>query len=95
MSDPSLCSTCAHAPECSLIKKGVAVVLNCEEFEPGEGTPEEADGGRSPSPDEAGSTRASDGGNFLGLCANCAKRETCTFPKPEGGVWHCEEYQVE
>jgi hypothetical protein len=28
-----------------------------------------------------------------GLCINCDVRETCTFPKPEGGVWFCEEYQ--
>jgi hypothetical protein len=29
---------------------------------------------------------------FLGLCSNCDNRETCTYPKPEGGVWRCEEY---
>lgn len=28
-----------------------------------------------------------------GLCTNCENRATCTFPKPEGGVWHCEEYR--
>jgi hypothetical protein len=28
-----------------------------------------------------------------GLCLNCDVRNTCTFPKPEGGVWFCEEYQ--
>jgi len=28
-----------------------------------------------------------------GLCRNCTNRETCTFPKPEGGVWHCDEYR--
>jgi (2Fe-2S) ferredoxin/predicted RNA-binding Zn-ribbon protein involved in translation (DUF1610 family) len=31
-------------------------------------------------------------GKYRGLCLNCAKREFCTFPKPEGGVWHCDEY---
>lgn len=29
----------------------------------------------------------------LGLCKLCENREECTFPKPEGGVWHCEEYK--
>jgi DNA-binding NtrC family response regulator len=29
---------------------------------------------------------------FLGLCSNCDNRETCAYPKPEGGVWRCEEY---
>jgi hypothetical protein len=28
-----------------------------------------------------------------GLCMNCDVRDTCTFTKPEGGVWFCEEYQ--
>ena len=27
-----------------------------------------------------------------GLCATCDNRNTCTFPKPPGGVWHCEEF---
>ena len=27
-----------------------------------------------------------------GLCRTCENRETCTFPKPAGGVWHCEEF---
>ena len=30
---------------------------------------------------------------FKGLCKNCKKRKTCTLPKPEGGVWRCEEYE--
>jgi hypothetical protein len=29
----------------------------------------------------------------LGLCSTCENSETCTFQKPEGGVWHCEEYK--
>lgn len=29
---------------------------------------------------------------YKGLCSNCDNREECVFPKPEGGVWHCEEY---
>ncbi|MCC7292099.1 MAG: hypothetical protein IT449_08580 [Phycisphaerales bacterium] len=30
---------------------------------------------------------------FAGLCLTCEKRLTCTFPKPEGGVLHCEEFE--
>jgi len=29
----------------------------------------------------------------MGLCSNCAHRESCGLPRPESGVWHCEEYQ--
>jgi len=28
-----------------------------------------------------------------GLCRNCKKFPKCKFTKPEGGVWHCEEYE--
>jgi hypothetical protein len=29
---------------------------------------------------------------LTGLCVNCEHRDACTFPKPLGGVWRCEEY---
>ena len=88
----SLCLTCAHAPDCSLTKKGVAAVLNCEEFEPGKGASGEAVGGQDPAPEEA---RTAEGIGPLGLCVNCGRRETCSLSKPEGGIWHCEEYETE
>lgn len=28
-----------------------------------------------------------------GLCRNCARLVDCTYPRPEGGVWHCDEYE--
>jgi len=30
---------------------------------------------------------------FKGLCMNCDNRFECQLPRPEGGVWHCEEYR--
>jgi len=27
-----------------------------------------------------------------GLCANCSIRKTCTIPKPDEGIWHCDKY---
>lgn len=29
---------------------------------------------------------------LLGLCATCVNRKFCDFPRPESGVWRCEEY---
>ena len=29
-----------------------------------------------------------------GLCMNCAHSAYCLLPRPESGVWHCEEYEV-
>jgi glutamate dehydrogenase (NAD(P)+) len=30
---------------------------------------------------------------FHGLCVNCRNDATCILPRPEGGVWRCEEYE--
>ena len=32
-------------------------------------------------------------GMHKGLCKNCKKNETCQLPKPEGGIWRCEDYE--
>lgn len=31
-------------------------------------------------------------GRFGGLCRNCENRYTCKIRRPEGNIWHCEEY---
>ncbi|MFC2139536.1 hypothetical protein ACFLR4_02635 [Bacteroidota bacterium] len=30
---------------------------------------------------------------YAGICSNCEIRDTCQYPKPENGIWHCEEYR--
>jgi len=37
--------------------------------------------------------REEESNKYKGLCKNCKKQETCRLPKPEGGVWRCEEYE--
>jgi hypothetical protein len=32
--------------------------------------------------------------NYAGLCKICGSSEICTFPKSEGGVWECDEYEL-
>jgi hypothetical protein len=32
---------------------------------------------------------------FGGLCTNCAKLETCTYPSATSETWFCEEYSFE
>jgi hypothetical protein len=34
-----------------------------------------------------------DSSKHAGLCKICGSSETCTFPKPEEGVQHCDEYE--
>jgi len=84
-----LCSTCDKAAECTLPVDPTRPVLQCESYESLART--DPDGGaarpgRQADPEE-------DPGALKGLCRNCEKRRDCTLPKPEGGVWDCQEYQ--
>ena len=87
----SLCSSCKNAPDCTLQKDRQKPTLYCEEFEIDTRPSVEKVEKEKPLP--AVSVEDKDLGKFIGLCSNCENRQTCTFPRPEGGVWHCEEYQ--
>ncbi len=100
-----LCSTCSHAPSCTYQRDPKRPVVDCEEFETEVGEPVKLSGLRHAEADSAAqagrdvvSSGASPGdeddfARYKGLCGNCEDRRGCTFPKPEGGVWHCEEYR--
>ena len=30
---------------------------------------------------------------YKDLCLNCLKQDACTMPRPEGGVWRCEQFE--
>jgi len=80
-----ICRTCNHAATCAhIIRTPDLVVWDCENFD---GTAPVADRRRR-------SARVEEPqGEVKGLCINCAYRDTCLFPRPEGGVWHCAEYE--
>ena len=89
-----LCMSCRNAPTCTFLRDPKTPVLQCDEFH----------GFESPSRRSKNSPRkrimdfkSNPGkkgpGSYKGLCSICEGRETCTYPKPEGGVWHCEEYR--
>jgi len=87
-----ICSTCKNAPHCIFRKDATSPILQCEEFE---NFPPVT---RNNIPKHLGAVSATTiqtrgTSNYKGLCINCTKVETCTFPKPEGGVWRCEEYE--
>lgn len=44
-------------------------------------------------PKDAEPNEKDDSERFKGLCMNCDNRFDCLLPRPEGGVWHCEEYR--
>jgi len=88
----SLCSTCKNAVDCTFPKDHQKPVLNCEEFE--------IDMGLSVKATEKVKSLSTclldaerEASKSIGLCSNCENRRACGFPRPEGGVWHCEEYR--
>ncbi len=89
-----LCATCNNADTCTFPKKLERPVLNCDEFE-GYPVIPVITSFKSTSPKiRAQRVFTTDSlAKYKGLCKNCDNRKSCTFPKPECGVWHCEEYR--
>ena len=86
-----LCATCNEEPNCFYARNADRPVLFCEMFDNTSPVSEkEPQGERSKA--QQGETEQIQSATLKGLCVNCENRETCTFPKPEEGVWHCEEY---
>lgn len=91
-----ICSTCNYAPDCAhrLRNPGVAF-WECENYDDYvHVSGVEFNGGLSQVVPPAPVSRRPefDAAEYLGLCKNCELRDECTFPRPAGGVWHCEEY---
>ena len=89
---PGICSTCNHAPYCVNLQRSKRPIWFCDMFD--DYTPPDKASQRyqKQSNLRTKSKKENNYAQYKGLCMNCAKRESCTFPKPEGGVWHCAEY---
>jgi len=90
-----LCSTCTNASGCAYLQRAKSLVLQCEEFEDYQPPRRSAGipGTRPASPPLGPDAGEGDASDYRGLCSDCEDRRTCTFPRPEGGVWRCEEYR--
>jgi len=90
-----LCSNCKHTSTCTYPRDPNRPVTQCEEYGCSEPAPAVAKpkAGSSPGCSGDSNTQEQEQTRHVGLCCNCANRDTCVFPKPEGGVWHCQEYQ--
>ena len=87
-----LCLTCQNASECTFPRDSARPVWQCEEFA-GDGKAPERVSVEGIMPPRTGLVEAETAlGAWVGLCKNCANRQDCGYPKPEGGVWRCEEY---
>jgi len=81
-----LCPTCKFRRGCVFREKRGVDALYCEMFE------HRAFGdGPEGQPSARENDTGGDGG-ARGLCATCAGAATCAHPRPEAGIWHCEEY---
>lgn len=87
-----LCASCENAEFCAYRAIRGFDALYCELFT---GSPSYLNGGAE------NDIRGAIGGPhavetlpeaYGGLCQNCARLNLCVLPKPNGGVWHCEEY---
>lgn len=87
---PGLCTTCENEPNCTFPRSAGHPVVSCDEFKGAVAvTPRRAEAIPRVSERFAVANREW----FPGLCMTCEKRENCTYPKPEGGVFRCDEFE--
>jgi len=88
-----LCSTCKFSSSCMFRKNQSESIHFCEEYEQADAS-QIYEAKQSPRSNSAADSLIDQSSNkVMGLCSNCKNRSTCSFPKPESGVWHCEEYE--
>jgi hypothetical protein len=91
-----LCSYCKSASNCTFTRDPNRPVCECEEFDQFTyapvGIPNQKNISLKHFPQNP-STREDPFHHYRGLCSDCEERATCAYPKPEGGVWHCEEFR--
>lgn len=87
-----LCSTCKFSSSCMFRKDHLDSVHFCEEYEQADPSQKYGAAGFIPANPTANSFTNQSPRQIMGLCSNCKNRSNCSFPKPESGVWHCEEY---
>ncbi len=91
-----LCSYCQSEPNCTFTRDPRRPVCECDEFSPFTYAPIRVPIQKKislKSPAQHSPTREDPFRHDRGLCGDCEGRATCLYPKPEGGVWHCEEFR--
>jgi len=94
-----ICTNCRHLSTCTFPGSPDKPKLFCEEFECLGASCSEVESdlrALSTRPTEVLTEQDAgepDVSKYVGLCVNCDHRESCTLPKPVGGIWYCEEYR--
>ena len=91
-----ICTTCNNSKICTVKKTKQGPVWFCEDFDDyfqvkESGLYETTLQPVGIPPDEIIAGNGTK--EIKGLCSNCESLPTCKFTKPNGGVWHCEEYK--
>lgn len=90
-----LCSTCTYSTTCILRENQTHPVVHCDEFDdyvPQKNSEIKAEVSKISSLKSKLKKHEDESSPAEGLCMNCENLETCTYKKPEGGIWHCQEY---
>lgn len=91
-----ICTTCNNAEICLAQGNKIRPVWFCEQFDdfvPMDKSKNLEAKRPIPKSDIKSSKSAKNSREFKGLCVNCECRFDCKLCKPNGGVWHCEEYR--
>jgi hypothetical protein len=88
--DASLCSNCRNQSDCAFLMKASEPIIECEMYECGSSSrPRLSLVKRNVA---AAVDELPEEDNLMGLCVNCDNLKVCQLPKPQSGVWNCEEY---
>jgi hypothetical protein len=87
---PGLCTTCVNELDCTFPRSLERPLLRCEEFV---GAADVRPSVTVPDPQPNTLFAVANREWFPGLCMTCEKLPVCTFPKPEGGVFNCDEFE--
>jgi len=88
-----ICCTCNSVDTCTSRATWAGPVFHCEEYDDRVEIPRREPPRRDRSEESHSAPSAGPAAGRSGLCMNCRHNETCGFPRQEGGVWHCEEYE--
>ena len=88
--DASLCANCRDQSDCVFFMKASEPIIECEMYECGPPSRPRLSLVKKNVAAEVDELPEEE--NLMGLCVNCDNLKGCQLPKPQSGVWTCEEY---
>jgi hypothetical protein len=91
-----ICMTCNSNEICTTGKNQRGPIWFCEQFDDYVALSEQelpVTAFQPPKPQARVRTLGKESIQAKGLCENCESFGICQYIKPNGGVWHCEEYR--